>query len=78
MQFKMFHRPKPRQFNYKPIYFDPQQEEKQAKKEEMGDFRVKFREETDRNSKFASKRKSINLSIYLVIIALMLYFIFFS
>ncbi len=78
MQFKMFHRPKPRQFNYKPIYFDPNQEEKQKQREEVGDFRMKFREETERNSKFGSRRKGINVSIYLVIIALMLYFIFFS
>jgi hypothetical protein len=78
MQFKMFHRPKPRQFSYKPIYFDPQLEEKKSKREEIGEFRAKFREETEKNSKFTSKRKSINLSIYLVIISLMLYFIFFS
>jgi hypothetical protein len=78
MQFKMFHRPKPRQFNYKPIYFDPEKEKKQAAKEEMGELRAKFREETRRVSQFGSNRKKINLTIYLVIIALLLYFIFFS
>lgn len=78
MQFKMFHRPKPRQFNYKPIYFDPEQEKKQAQKEEIGELRTKFREEKQRVSKVGSNRKGINLTIYLVIIALLLYFIFFS
>jgi len=78
MQFKMFHRPKPRQFSYKPIYFDPEKEKKQAQKEELGSFRAKFREETQRQSRVSSTRKKINISIYLVIIMLLLYFIFFS
>ncbi len=78
MQFKMFHRPKPRQFNYNPIYFDPEKEKKQAEKEEIGELRAKFREETKRVSQVGSNRKGINLAIYFVIIALLLYFIFFS
>ena len=78
MQFKMFHRPKPKQFSYKPIYFDPAKEENEQKKEAANDFRAKFREETEKNSKRSSGKKNINIAFYLVIIVLLVYLIFFS
>jgi len=78
MQFKMFHRPKPKQFSYQPIYYDPQKQDKQAEKIAENDFRTKFREETDKNSNKSAGRKSVNISIYIIIIVLLIYFIFFS
>jgi hypothetical protein len=78
MQFKMFHKPKPRQFNYQPIYHDPEKEAKEKKLAELGELKSKFHEERQKNMRSSSQRKNINISIYLVIIMLLLYFIFFS
>jgi hypothetical protein len=78
MILKMFHRPKPRQFNYKPVFYNPENEQKQQRKQESDDFRSKFRAETSRSSKFSSGRKNISIGVYLVIIALLIYLIFFS
>lgn len=78
MILKMFHRPKPRQFSYKPIYYDPDQEHRREEKEKHGEIRSRFREETQKNSRAFTRRKNINISIYLVVIALLIYFIFFS
>jgi hypothetical protein len=78
MIFKMFHKPKPRQFSYKPIYYDPDQEKRQQERDKYGDLRSKFRDEAIRNTRISSTRKNINITIYLVVIALLIYFIFFS
>lgn len=78
MQFKMFHRPRPRQFNYKPIYYDPSKDADQPQSKDDEKLRVKFRHEVERNSRRGLRRKNINITIYLVIIVLLIYFIFFS
>ncbi len=78
MILKMFHRPKPRQFNYKPVYYVAEEKQNQENKQGNEEFRNKFRAETHRNSRFGSGRKNISIGLYLVIIALLIYLIFFS
>jgi len=78
MFLKMFHRPKPRQFSHTPIYYTPEADAKKASRDEQAEFRSKFRAETEKNTRFSSKRKNINLLIYLVLISFVVYLIFFS
>jgi hypothetical protein len=78
MLFKMFHRPKPRQFSYTPVYFNPESDNKKSTSDDQNELRSKFRAETEKNSRIASKRKNINISIYLVLIIFLIYLIFFS
>jgi hypothetical protein len=88
MNIIFFRRPKPRQFNYIPRYYDPVKDEIEQRKKELGliqegdlqarmraDIRRKWR--VERNP--ASKQFFImRLFIYIVVIGFTLYFIFFS
>ncbi len=78
MLLKMFHRPKPRQYSYTPVYYNPKEDEKKSSSENQDAFRSRFREKTEKNSKTANRKKTINVSIYLVLIILLIYLIFFS
>ncbi len=71
---------KPREFNYKPIYWDPKKEEAQLK--------AQSRAKSPEGEKFSqlldfkrelrrSKRKTYNLRILIIVILLLLFFIFF-
>ena len=77
MELKMFHRPKPKKFNYKPVYSDLEKEEKQKKMEELGELKFKLRNERSKKMDNSNSRKGINVAMYLIIIALLLYYIFF-
>lgn len=88
MRIIFFRRPKPRQFDYKPIYYDKKKEEKEKRKRELGitnsddqseklrsDIQRKWRHERNKRKSGTSEIKTI---IYLVIVALMIYLIFFT
>lgn len=71
---------KPRQFNYRPIYWDPEKEAAEAK--------AKLRAKTPEGAKFShhldfkkelrsSKRKTYNLRLLIIVILLLIVFIFF-
>ena len=69
-----------RQFNYKPIYWDPEKEEMQIKTKQRNAIRnnekpftqFEYRREVRKNN-----RKSYNLRILIIVILLLLMFIFF-
>lgn len=78
MILKMFHRPKPRQFNHIPIYYNPDSEAQKKAKEADQDLRTKMRAERESKTSINFGRKSINITIYGLIILFLIYLIFFS
>jgi hypothetical protein len=88
MSFAFFKRPKPRQFNYKPIYYDPAKEEAEERKKaldslQQGDARENMRKEIRRKwraDRTAPDKKTevSRVLIYVLVAALSLYFIFFT
>jgi len=86
MQIVFFRRPKPKQFDYKPRYYDEEEERKEKRRKELeksgkGDTSF-IRGEIDRRWRKSDrqnrqKAKGINLLVYLVVIALLVYFMFF-
>ncbi len=91
MQIVFFRRPKPRQFDYKPRYYDEEKERleerrKQLEKAESGGGGSggtgMLRGEIQRRWRVADRRnrtraKGVNVLVFLVIAALLIYFIFF-
>lgn len=76
MKLTFFHRPKPKSFNYKPIYSNPE-DDKKSKNDKNKTLKEMFEYEKDK--KMTSKtRKGLNVSFYIVIVLLFLYLIFFS
>nr|NQU93234.1 hypothetical protein [Bacteroidota bacterium] len=86
MQIVFFKRPKPKQFDYKPRYYDEEKERIEKRRKELenagkGDTAF-LKSEIDRrwhriDRKNREKSKRINLLVYLIIIAILLYFLFF-
>lgn len=88
MQIVFFKRPRPRQFDYKPRYYDEEKELREERRKtfeaaEKGDVSsttlkrnidVRWRKADRRNRQ---RSKGVNVLVYLVIIALMVYFMFF-
>lgn len=80
MAFKIFHRPKPRQFHYNPLYYNEQKEKIEQLKQQMagntaGEYKKyefksqlqsKWRRESRRNS------QTSNIRLVLIILALLL------
>ncbi|MBN2729096.1 MAG: hypothetical protein JXR53_07715 [Bacteroidales bacterium] len=82
MKFKMFHVPKPRKFGYSPIYYNPDEEEtvragKKNKPDSANGKEEKANKywQTDMNR--INRRKSVNITMYLIIAILLLVVIFF-
>lgn len=89
MKVVFFRIPKPKQFKYPPRYYDEEKERKEFRKRELGlagdgskiDFRSqvgaswgKFRKsETGRQ-----KKAKMSVLIYFIIVAMLIYLIFFS
>ncbi len=88
MKIVAFHTPKPRQFSYKPLYYDQRKEELEelkkkysGEKSESGvspDFREKLRNSWRVKEKKTGSISKITLLVYLVLVALIIYYIFFS
>ena len=86
MKIVFFRRPKPRQFKYSPRYYDEEKELQEKRRKAMenaesGDttflrdeIKMRWKKADSQNRK---KSKGINLLIYLIIAALLIYFIFF-
>ena len=88
MKIVFFHKPKPRQFNYIPRYYDPVKEEMEERKRRLGllndgdikekmraDIRRKWRVERNSSNRQA---KSVRIVVYLLFAAFVIYFIFFT
>ena len=82
MKFKMFHTPKPRKFGYTPIYYNPDEEEtvttrkkKSADSANDPDGQNKY---WDHNKERITRKKSMNMTWYIIIAVLLLYMIFFT
>jgi hypothetical protein len=88
MKLVFFKRAKPRQFNYKPIYYDPVKEELEERKKEIdaisgGDPRARLKAEIrrkwhHRDDSSGTTYRGIRIIIYLFIAVLSIYFIFFT
>lgn len=86
--FKFFHTPKPKGFNYKPIYFDPEQEEREKRKkkysdagnssEALGDrMRDGFARQREGKRSKTVLKSNIRLSVILIILLFLTYLMFF-
>ena len=88
MNIIFFRRPKPRQFNYIPRYYDPVKEEVEQRKKELGllsegDLKERMRADIRRKWKVernptAGRIFLIRIFFYIIISALSIYFIFFT
>jgi len=88
MKIFMFRTPKPKRFNFKPRYYDPDKEEIEKRKYDLGitdsdDPEIRLRAEMKkkwRNEARTSRRKSDlqRTLFFIVIIALLVYIIFFT
>ena len=88
MNIAFFRRPKPRQFNYKPLYYDPAKEEAEKRKKTLqsmqeGDRREHMRAEIRR--KWRTERTSLEkrdqvlrIFFFALIAGFAIYFIFFT
>jgi hypothetical protein len=88
MNIFFFKRPKPRPFNYKPIYYDPEKEEAENRKKALeglqsNDPREKMRADIRRRWKIDRKAKDkkpqlIRFLFYIFIALFCVYLIFFT
>ncbi|MBP7679270.1 MAG: hypothetical protein KA096_02510 [Bacteroidales bacterium] len=88
MSFFFFRKPKPRQFNYKPLYYDPDTEEAMERKKireglqssDPGErLRAQIRRRWRKESAPADSRPQvIRFAFYVIIAAFAIYFIFFT
>ncbi len=85
MRIVFFKRPKPKAFNYKPRYYDPEKEELEERQKQLKQSKevAEFRRQLDRNwhrSDKKTRHEAIKRSfiIYLIIILILIYFIFFA
>ncbi|MCF8331338.1 MAG: hypothetical protein K9H84_02715 [Bacteroidales bacterium] len=89
MRFTVFKRPNPKQFEYKPLYYDERKEELEKVKEQYSDpekaqqieeirDRIERRWEIHRNHKGEGKSSNITLLLYLLLIGAVVYVLFFS
>jgi len=86
MKIVFFNRPTYRQFEYKPRYFDEEKERKEERRKAIEDGGTgrsnDLRRDIERrwrrvDKQNRSKSKSINLLVYLIVAALLVYFVFF-
>ncbi|MCF8386632.1 MAG: hypothetical protein K9G58_12230 [Bacteroidales bacterium] len=88
MKIVFFKRPRPKQFNYQPLYYDKEKDEREQRKKDLGytdskdkseQFRAELRRKW-RHEREAKKRRSSELRtvLYLAIAGMAIYFIFFT
>jgi hypothetical protein len=88
MKIVFFRTPRPKQFSYPPRYFDEEKERIERRKKELGltggekpDLRSQVKSNWSRLRKTdrSRKRKSeMSVLVYLFIVAILIYFIFFT
>jgi type VI protein secretion system component VasF len=86
MQIVFFKRPQHRQFEYKPRYYDEEKERREERRKALeegaGGNASTLKRDIDRrwrkiDRQNRNKSKSVNLLVYLIIAALLAYFVFF-
>lgn len=88
MKIVFFKRPKPKQFDYKPLYYDKEKDEREQRKKELGltdsedhmeqlrsQIKRKWRYEREARKKRTSELRTV---LYLVIVGFFIYLIFFT
>jgi hypothetical protein len=89
MKIVFFKIPKPKQFSYPPRYYDEDKERREQRKRELGltsdGTKINFRSQVGTSWKRlrkseSSRQKKANMSMffYLLIVAILIYFIFFT
>jgi hypothetical protein len=85
MNIIFFKRPKPRQFNYKPLYYDPEKEEAENRKKAISSDDPRERMRAEIRRRWHADRKSasgglnmVRVFIYIAFAAFALYLIFFT
>ncbi len=92
MKISFFHRPKPRQFDYKPRYWDPEKEEEEERKKRIEragglknvndikeDLRYNINRQWRRGKQDTTKNfNTVRFLIYLFMIIFFVYVIFFT
>jgi hypothetical protein len=88
MKIVLFKRPKPRQFNYRPLYYDPEKEAAEERKKALnglsdGDPRERMRAEIRRRWKTERKavdnsNRMIRIFFYIIFAFIILYLLFFT
>ncbi|MFO8054396.1 MAG: hypothetical protein R6U19_04440 [Bacteroidales bacterium] len=89
MKITVFRRPRAKQFEYKPLYYDERKEELEQIKEQYSNpekaqqkerirERIQRRWDIHRNHKNTSKSSNPTLLLYLVLIGLVVYMLFFA
>jgi len=78
MKFKMFHVPKPRKFGYTPIYYNPEEEETVLGEKKNS----KPAQDSERTNRYwqrdidrITRKKTINITFYIILAALLTYLI---
>jgi len=88
MKFSFFDRPKPRTFNYRPVYYDPVKEEAEERRKSLeygknGDHSERMRAAIRKRWKTEQKNTDknnqvIRVFIYMIFSAFAIYLIFFT
>jgi len=88
MKVVFFRIPKPKQFTYPPRYYDEEKERVEQRKRELGistDGKTDFKSQVGnswrrlrKSNKSRQKKASMSALIYLMIVAMLVYFIFFA
>ena len=87
MKITFFRTPRPKQFSYPPRYYDEEKERREQRRKELGlsnekaDFKSQITTNWRRFKKHDRGRKKkaeISVFIYLLIVAMLIYFIFFA
>jgi hypothetical protein len=86
MKIKFLHTPKPRPYNYTPVFYNPEEEEKAQRKRELGiadsngkdDFRTRLRAGWRGRSidPVQRKAKPLTIAMYIVLAIIIIYLIF--
>ena len=88
MKLTFFHRPQPKQFEYKPLYFDKEKDERKQRKKELGisnsndkitllrgDLQKRWKKGRESQKRQQSK---VRFLIYLLLIVFTVYLFFFT
>ena len=68
--------PKPKKFSYKPVFYNPEEEENQTQKKEDLTLKEKLHSSWQKERAKPKKNLKINLLAYLLVVVLLLYLIF--
>ena len=87
MKIVFFRTPRPKQFHYPPRYYDEEKERREQRRRELGlsgekaDFKSQISANWSRYKRHERDRKKkaeISVMIYLLIVAMLIYLIFFT